>query len=317
MKKNYFLLSLLFLSSTLFSQNLTVTDIGYKAGETYKNFMTTTEVAEGPMGTNVTWDLSDITDTTSILNTVSVNSGGSFPTANFVITNSDGNKSYVKQTSTSIDIVGIVVPNFTTMSYSDPASYFTLPLTTATNKVDNFKCSFSSSGFAFVREGTIKSEFSGSGTLITPYGTYTNVVRIKTTLNFSDTYSGGKIYTSQVSYNWYKSGIHHEVANVSYVNGSFNYAYYSDAALNVGLEEQAAFNFATYPNPLSNELTINSEEALSKVMITSLSGELIQTIDVNNENNLTVSFNEMESGIYFVVLKGSNGQTVTRRIQKI
>nr|WP_294858945.1 T9SS type A sorting domain-containing protein [uncultured Fluviicola sp.] len=318
MKKIYIFAALLISGNTLFAQSLSRTDIGYTAGENFSMYPSTTQTNPGTTGTGVTWDLSALTAGTPVAVTPSVNSGGTFPSANLKLTQSNGGVIYYNATSSVLDAVGIDA-NGTIFTYSNPATYLQFPVTTSQNYTDQFACTFTVSGYNFTRTGSTQTEFSGYGTLITPNGTYTNVVRLKSTQTITDVYSLGTINSTIISFNWYKAGVHHEVANVSATtsNGNTTYSnYYTTVPANLGLEENELVNLSVFPNPSTDVLHLNSDELISQVEFYTVSGELSLNHSMNESKTAEVNISSLNSGMYLVKVYGKDGSISVQRITK-
>ena len=315
MKKVYFFAALLLSGNTLFAQNLTRTDVGYTAGDNYTMYASD-YVSPGNAGTGVTWDLSAMTNNSQVTVATTANSGGSFPSANVKLTQSNGGVIYYNISSTKMEVVGLDAGG-TVFTYSNPSTYMQYPVTTSYNYTDAFAASFTVSGFNFNRTGSIQSEYSGTGTLITPEGTFTNVVRIKSTQTNTDTYSGGTVNSSIVAYNWYKAGVHHELANVSDITGSSTSqsAYYTSVPANLGLEESELINLLMFPNPSNGTVYINSDEVISSIEVVQLSGELAMNQAVNN-TSAEMDLSGLNSGMYLVKVYGQSGAVSVKRITK-
>ncbi|MDR0801260.1 T9SS type A sorting domain-containing protein [Fluviicola sp.] len=315
MKKHYLLVTLLFSGITSFSQSLSSADIGYTAGESFTMYASD-YVNPETSGTGVTWDLSSMTNNNQVSVTVTANSGGTFPSATTKLTQSDGSILYYKITSSIMELVGIDASGIV-FSYSNPETHLQFPLTTSTNFTDQSACDFTVSGFNFSRTGSIQSEYSGTGTLITPAGTFTNVMRIKSTMTNTDTYIGGTSSSSIVSYNWYKAGIHHELASVSDITGATTdqAAYYTNVPENLGLEENQLINLSLFPNPSANLIHISSDEVISKVELYKLSGELMLDQSVNDTSS-EINISDLNSGMYLMKVYGKDGSVSVQRIMK-
>lgn len=318
MKKIYIFAALFISSNALFAQSLSRTDIGYTAGENYSMYPSTTQTNPGAAGTGVTWDLSALTAGTPVTVASSVNSGGTFPSANLKLTQSNGGIIYYNVTNSVLDVVGIDAGG-TVFTYSNPATYLQFPVTPSQNYTDQFACSFTVSGYNFTRTGSTQTEFSGYGTLITPNGTFTDVVRLKSTQTITDVYSLGTINSTIISFNWYKAGVHHELANVSATtsNGNTTYSnYYATVPANLGLEENELINLSVFPNPSTDVLHISSDEVISKVEFYTISGELSLNHLMNENNKVEINIADLNSGMYLVKVYGKDGSISVQRITK-
>lgn len=315
MKKIYIAAALLLSGNALFAQSFSRTDIGYTPGDNYTMY-TSDYVSPGSAGTGVTWDLSGMTNNSQVTVATAANSGGTFPTANVKLTQSNGGVIYYNVSSTKMEIIGIDA-NGTVFTYSDPVTYMQFPVNSSYNYTDAGASSFTVSGFAFNRTTNTQSEYSGTGTLITPAGTFTNVIRIKSTQTNTDTYAGGTINSSVIAFNWYKAGVTHELANVSNITGSSTSqsAYYTSVPANLGLEESELINLLMFPNPTNGTIFINSDEVISKIEVYQLSGELAMEQTVNDHAS-EVSLSELNAGMYLVKVYGNNGAVSVKRISK-
>jgi len=76
----------------------------------------------------------------------------------------------------------------------------------------------------------------------------------------------------------------------------------------------SSFSFRIYPNPATDNLTIESGEMVRKVEIYSLDGKILQQSSPNSKN-FNLNLNQLKPGIYF--LRGqTTGQLFTEKIVK-
>jgi hypothetical protein len=73
-------------------------------------------------------------------------------------------------------------------------------------------------------------------------------------------------------------------------------------------------NFTVHPNPVINDLQINSETKLDFIEVYSLSGTLVKQFD---DNLKMLDFSDVESGYYLLNLVGNDGSRATHKIQKL
>lgn len=91
-------------------------------------------------------------------------------------------------------------------------------------------------------------------------------------------------------------------------------------ALNVsnctGLKELSGQNpLSIYPNPNKGEFTISYNQNIQLDLVNEL-GQLVKTISLNDQNNRTVSVNEIAPGIYFIMGNSNEGQLIQKIIVK-
>ena len=320
MKKWYFLSYLLSFGNILSAQNLTRTDIYYRVGENYTSY-TSDSVSFGTSGIGVTWDLSAMNNTSQHAVTVVAASSGTYPSADIYVDNVS-EKRYYKTTDTLIEQVGILALGIGYFSISDPMIFMKFPITSVYSYSDDFVHSYTSNnGHNMTAVGNIQNEFSGYGTLITPFGTFTDVVRIKSssTTTTTDNVNGTTYHQTEATYNWYKAGVHHELVTI--VDGyndsqPFYGVYYFDVPANLGLEDQVSTHMMVLPNPATDILHIGSDEIISKVEFYAVSGELSLSHPMNESNTAEVTISSLNSGIYLVKIYGKDGSVSVQRITK-
>ena len=80
-----------------------------------------------------------------------------------------------------------------------------------------------------------------------------------------------------------------------------------------GVEENVMI-FAIYPNPVENNLTIDTDEVITEINIYSITGVLVYSETSVSDNVINVS--DLNNGIYFINIKTENGDVVKRFIKK-
>ena len=320
MKKWYFLSCLLSFGNILSAQNLTRSDIYYRVGENYTMYISDS-VSFGSSGIGVTWDLSAMNNTWQQAVTVGVASDGAYPNADIYVDNVSETLFY-KTTDTLIEEVGIIGLAIGYFTISDPLIFMKFPITPAYSYSDAFVHSFTSNnGHNMTAVGNVQNEFSGYGTLITPFGTFTDVVRIKSTstTTTTDNVNGNTYHQTKTIYNWYKAGVHHELVTIGDGNNDsqpFYGVYYFDVPANLGLEENASTHLSLSPNPSSDVVTIKSDELITGIEFYTVSGELSLTHSMNESNTSEIAISSLHSGMYLVKVYGKDGYVSVQRIIK-
>ncbi len=118
-----------------------------------------------------------------------------------------------------------------------------------------------------------------------------------------------------------------EDGNYSYVVDANNYNQYtgsfevagSDTPVNVqmvevGINTQELLNVSAYPNPFGSEITISNPERVSNVVITSISGQKV--LEVTLDNNRTINTSTLPAGVYLLKLYGHEGKSSIFRMVK-
>lgn len=102
------------------------------------------------------------------------------------------------------------------------------------------------------------------------------------------------------------------------VNGSCNIIYtWGSGGVDVAVKEKPlAGKVNIYPNPVRNELTVNSTSDLRSATITSMVGKVVAKYAFNNSGVNTINTSNLSSGMYFVTFVGKDGNKVTQKLIK-
>ncbi len=231
-----------------------------QAGATY--------IAPGASGANVTWDFSALDQLSVVsfdyMSPASTPQGSSFPGAN-IASVTEGNTSYFNTSAAGYDLHGIYADGSDALIvYQDPERVLSYPCSYGTTWTDALLSNFELSGYQFERSGTVSGNADGYGTLIMPYGTVTNVLRVVTVEDYSDVtdlYTTDYLFTT---HNYYKPGIRQplltitnaEVTILGSTNTSLGAGWTTNAA--IGLEEVLRNDIGVdvMPNPASDMATV-------------------------------------------------------------
>lgn len=329
--KNRYYLSLAFLGLFTIngtSQTITATGSTPLAGEVI-NFVTTTYFAPGSAGAGQTWNFSSLTGTPGTGTYSAASStpyAASFPSANLAFVNGT-TYAYYNTSASAYQGYGSYSTS-ATMPYSNPEDILRFPFALSNTYTDPFVATFVSGGYTFLREGSTTVTADGTGTITTPSGTYTNVLRVHFVQNYTDSTSiAGNPYV--ITYNndqyiWYKEGTHYAIAatyNLVSSAGTFTGGHYL-VSTSLGMEEteEVMNNVSLFPNPASQTVNLNyTLENSSEVNISvfNIAGQevyteqLIEGMAGENHNEINVSL--FEKGTYFVRFQ-SNESIVTKKL---
>ena len=206
---------------------------------------------------------------------------------------------------------GTVVP------FSNRETVFTFPLTYNSTGTDNFLGTFTSSGYTFYRYGTSSFHADGYGTLILPYGTLTNVLRVKFVENYVDStnIAGNPFVTSYHNdqYMWLKQGVHPFLLEYYTITGGGNTTtagFYLDQS-SVGFQENNGENlsYSVFPNPASDVLHLTYElknNSQIEINLVNALGQIAQRINREEGNpgiyTKEISVSDLPKGIYTLQL---------------
>jgi hypothetical protein len=312
-------------SSKSSGQTLTATGCNPTVGEA-SNFFVTSYFSPGSPGSGQTWNFSGISGTQYNYNMVAVAStpfAANFPMANIAqySTGTSGYK-YLKTSSTALQSYGDASGSGT-VPYSNPIDLLHFPFSLNNSFTDTWYGFYTSSGYTWFENGTTTVIADGSGTLITPAGTFPNTLRLHVYQTYRDSANAGpgSFITDHVidQYLWYQDGIHFELAaSVShYVNGGSPITGGRFSGLGLAIEDHEALanNISVYPNPFIDELNIvlnNNAITDLNVELTDVTGRVVLSkVITKTSDNFQIKIDEqLHSGIYFLQL--SSGDNVER-----
>ena len=169
----------------------------------------------------------------------------------------------------------------------------------------------------------------GSGTLITPLGTFPNVLRIKeyTYMVDSITYTpplapdSVGYHDTTITYTFVHANSHVILMSAS-VDPNTNMvteASYFDPIVLVGEEENETLKVNAYPVPAKNEFYLTQIRPGSSVQFYDYSGKLVNEINVSNlDRTLRVETSDMAEGFYlYRVFNNKSGQYASGKFQVI
>ena len=320
--------SLILMCSVSFAQpTLTATGTNPVIGNSYTS-ASGNYVSPGGSGASQTWNLSSITSTgSSTANAVTPGStsyGSSFPNSNLAWSYSGGTVGYYKTSSTAFQFYG-GASGTNVLSYSNPEDFLHFPFTYNNTYNDAWAVNYNSGGYTFYRTGTTTVTADGYGTLTTPNGTYTNVLRVHFVQVYQDSAYIGSPYI--VTYNndeyiWYKEGVHVQLAAVYTLTSSIaaptTSGLYSTGNLGVDNPSEIISYTNLYPNPATDIVTIDfklTENQKVDVRLINVIGEQLNinqnTDGVQGENRIQLDVADLSEGIYFaqIVLNGNIAAT--------
>lgn len=82
-----------------------------------------------------------------------------------------------------------------------------------------------------------------------------------------------------------------------------------------GVSLNTKVSYKLYPNPIKNELTIESQGDINQIEVYNLTGQLLQT-SKSLSAMIKIDFSAYEQGIYLVKIHTTNGQVTTSRVVK-
>lgn len=327
MKKIYLLfLVIVFSTTTTKAQTLTSTGCVPVVGDVY-NRVLTNSFSQGSSGTGQTWNISTLTGSSSIANVVSVGStpnGANHPLSNIAFYDGS-NYTYYKTSSTAYQLYGLEVS--ISMVYSNPEDFMRYPFSYSNTYNDTWAATFTS-GVFFYRKGSTTVTADGTGTLITPNGTISNVIRVHSVQIYSDSADlGGSPYV--ITYNndqyfWYKDGIHFPLASTYNFTSSGSApssgGFYTD--LPIGIKENLLLSndVILTPNPANERVMVSyllEKNNTIKLSVINVIGEEVfvhqSSQNLMGKQSLNIDLKQFDKGIYFVKIQ-AEGESVTKKL---
>lgn len=305
-----------FLNGLLGQVTIQSNELAPVEGETF-TVKNTNWSSAGPSGNDVTWDLSSLQE----VSTTEISHQAPDPTfspSNIEQVRTTGTQVVTShlETSQSGQYYHGIETNTTTIVYQDAMKTIAFPLNSSVNEVDNFSATFTVNGIPFTRAGTCTMVADGYGTLITPDGTFTDVIRLKIVQDFTDTYSQGTIDTEITEYHWYKAGYHYPLALIAEVTSSAGPSQSSGQyfeTTGVGVEDLSKDLVNVYPNPASSDITFElpSELDVTTIEIYNSVGKKVLDADVKVVK-ANISIVGLDSGVYSVRFLDDQKRAVLR-----
>jgi hypothetical protein len=152
---------------------------------------------------------------------------------------------------------------------------------------------------------TVQLTYDGYGTLVTPYGTFTNVVRIYR-------YWGPNDY----GYSWW---ILNPLANVGSYDNTSRQFICATLGTSTGVKDAGAVSTGVevFPNPAGNQFHIRisglSDLSMVDLVITNVVGEVVKTAPLHSEET-TVSKDDLRSGVYFYQVRNNHEVVATGKL---
>jgi hypothetical protein len=275
---------------------------------TIKN-ATSSTLTEGASGANVIWNFSSMVLTfdpqTGIETVTQVPNGpfsSSFSNANYVFKSSSSNGSenfysYYNKTANVIEELGGSTSSAVDYSYIDPYTLLVFPFTYGTVSTDSAQEVGQSSPIS----ETIT--YDAYGTMITPFGTFNNVIRASRIQN-----------NNYTDYIWYKTAPFSPILEVSQLSGGErDFTFYEPSTLSTqSFEHKSIYVFTSLSNEVLN-IVVDNAIQIKQVNIIDLTGKKIlqQTSNTN-----AINIENLANGIYLVQVDTNNGIFTQKFIKK-
>jgi len=298
-------------------------------GETVSDHRTTFN-SPGASGANQTWNFaswgSNATVILHVVNPTSTTYGSSFPNANTAYTTvGSSSAAYYKYSSTAMQNYGAF--SNVVIAYSNPEDLMRYPFTYNNTYTDTWSAQYVNNSYTFYRKGSSTVTADGYGTLITPSGTFTNVLRVHLVQTYQDSAFLGTPYI--VTYNndeymWYKEGMHYQLAStfnlIPSVGNSMSGSTWTDASSGVETLSDMISSWRLYPNPASDKLNIEINLEKNQDMEINLYNSMGQKINAYKvpeaafgEYLQEIDVEHLPKGVYFIEIFAAGKRSLTKR----
>ncbi|HQV52581.1 MAG: T9SS type A sorting domain-containing protein [Flavobacteriales bacterium] len=305
--------------------NIPVATITYNTGSTLY-------VEPTPPGPDQTWDFSTLsspgTGNHGIALASTTNNASSFPTSNWAIHTSGGIYEYCEVNAAGWFKIGAFTSSDNSLAfYDDSEMILSFPCSYNTTWTDEWSGTYGASSAS--RTGTITCVADGYGELVMPYGTVSNVLRVKRTEDYIDQHGNTPYRHIYINHMFYKPGVLVPYVTLSdetitvYNTVTSHYErtlWLRDAPLQMEEGPFNAIGIDLYPNPTTNstKLVYSGVGYSMQLELTDLMGRLLRNEQLTNTANgvqihdLDVS--TLPVGIYQLRIYSKDGQQGTKRL---
>lgn len=323
MKKIYFLAISVMSFQTMNAQiTLTAANNNPSIGDNFSNNQyDASTIGPGNAGSNVTWNFSSLTAQSSgniqMVNPSTLTDVSNHPSSNLAGLGGAGStpnsEAYYFIDSDEWSIVGSFIPGILRESYQDAKELVKFPITFGNSFSETFNGTFNNlaANQTFDRGGSITISADGFGNLTFPFGTITNVLRVKTILTYTDKQGGITMVNYQdTNYFWYNSGTNFPLLTWTSANSDFSSlkfgTYLNQASIITSLGDNFIPNnpITIYPNPATNNQTNILLDKLynnAQIQLIDITGKTVKMENISaTSKNMILNLDGLDKGIYFV-----------------
>ncbi len=325
---------LCFIASPVLSQpTITGAVSNYKVGNSYNvhrydhdNFN------PGASGANVTWDFSGLSsssmDTWEFLSSSTHTAGPDYPAANCYSDDGSNASFWNMSTSEWAFIGGLLSSGNIIESYTDKREMVIFPMTFGTVYNETFSGTHENTlvPVTYDRGGTITLEADGYGTLIMPYGTIHNCLRLKGLTQYDDKISGTTVseYVDTYYY-WYHPDLEGPIITFHdfEIVGSLvskSGVYLDESFVGVDNPDFQVNDLMVFPVPAKDVLTIKydlNERHHVSIQMKDITGRDVLPISNFRDQNYfeqSIDVSSLSEGTYILQLIVNNTHVVNKKV---
>lgn len=311
--KNAFHITLLSLLATpFFAQPVITSNDLLKVGDIVATQpCATTTFNPGSAGANQAWDFSQLTpegpqDTTFYILPAGTPYAANYPSSNIVGRFGADGYGYYQVSGDKLFFWGQTDPS-SALVLTNPATYFQSPATYGTFVLDTIAGSLSAGPLSGSVTGQVYFQGDGYGSLQTPGGQYSDVLRVKTvTVAVATVPFLGTITDSVYNYSWYKLGVKTPVLEMiddtqwsgGAVVSQTRYVNYF-LSITSGANEPAGLSeppVQVFPNPAEDAVQFSGLDAPARVVIQNIAGQCVLDKTIAPQEQIGVE--SLRAGVY-------------------
>lgn len=303
----------------------------FSVGDVYAyTVFDSTKAIAGPAGANATWNFSGVgpslgTDVDQIVAASSTTYGSKFPTATYASQWSDQRVEYAQVNGPNVYLLGFTQTSSVVSTNERALAVLRNPLVYGQIVRDTVNQTTQVSG-ALNATGTTRSYtvVDGTGALITPMATYTNVMRVRYEINMQASLIFGSETIHIVRYDWYDANHKQPLAEIdsTQLSGSIlqenlvNGMYYIESSS--GVAQAKADRQQLLARSEGNNIVLDGVFEAGEqyhVDVVNVLGERMQSLDATSTNGreLVLPSSPLATGTYMIRLsKGTGVQGIAK-----
>lgn len=256
--------------------------------------------------------------------------GSSFPGATIAGATGAGQYVFYEFNATGMYLGGVRTNNGNvTMVYQDPEKQIAFPCDQNASWNDTFSSSYVSGGINSIRSGTTVGTGQAVGTLVMPYGSIPNVLRIRVEQTMTDVFGGlSSMDTHTISYAFLKPGIHFTILSLadqtitgSGLNQNTKSSQWLDQSA-VGIAEaiRNSIGIDVFPNPANDHavITFSSTGQFMELAILDGTGRVVRNEQLDGRQQgigqHELDLSRLPAGLYMLRLTDALGQQGVKRL---
>ncbi len=317
-----FLSAFIFTLSQSFSQpTITFAGNAPQVGDVFNlNFVDADGLSEGASGAGQTWNYSGVTVTesnqTSVVAPSSTPFGGEFPDADAAFSMGSNSYSFAEITTSYMENVGVAAEESGfqfVIHYTDPVRVMNYPFNYGDSYSDTYRGSYTMQTMTVSQSGDKTFTADAHGTLITPEGTFNNILRIKSNYTQVDSFFMGAMFLyanteTLENYAWYSSSSKEPLFDLTYftnsLTGTDTTAYYSGAPAYVTEPLNTGHSVHLYPVPAEDKIYLSfSAKQTVSLNIYDISGRNVYSeegLKLGPEKTEMLNLSKLTPGTYFI-----------------